>query len=298
MAKRNKKNIMFRTQKQSANGETKKFFAIFFSCVLLILLISCLAILNKYDFNLKSAVSGEAETETTTEVVETTLPSVNANETFLFWCASEDRTDMHFAWLVNVKMPERELTVCSVKPETVVENNGVTSTLEKIYSRSGENGFRDAVAEMAGIEIDGYAGSTPDGFKSMINYFGGVDITVPEQVEFRNTQITLLLIKGKQNMKGDTLYKYMTYLDTLGEDGEERRSRAVAEVFEHVFKPANARRCASIFSEFSNTLKTDFSIVKFSSSEQAVNILMENGFEALRTAESVSEFTEDIRAED
>ncbi len=288
MSKRNK-NINFRTYKQSTSGQTKKFFVIFFSCVLVVLAISCLAILSKYDFNIKSAVSGQAETETTTEVTETAIPEIHADKTYLFWCASDDRQSVHSAWIVNIKMPERELSVCTVAPETKVVFNGGMSSLESVYAQRGENGFVSAVESVAGIKIDGYAGSDEGSFKTMINYFGGVDITVPEQVEYRGGDMTLILIKGKQNMKGDTLFKYLKYLETLGARGSSLQAAAVSEIFEYVFTPSYLNRRSGIFSKFSNTLKTDLSIVDFSSSEEAIKVLMENGFEAIRTDTPFSE---------
>lgn len=282
MAKRNK-NIMFKTQRQSTSGETKRFFMIFFSCVLIVLIISCLAILSKYDFNLKSAVSGEAETETTAAVTETGIPEVYADKTYFFWCADSDRKGIHFAWLVNVKMPERELTVRTVPTETFVTVNGKASSLENVYSVSGENALVAAVERLSGEEIDGYIGSTDSSFKTMINYFGGVDITVPEQIEHRSGGLTLILIKGKQNMKGDTLYKYLHYLSTAGDHGRSLQASALTEIFKSVFTPAYTNRASSVFSKLSNTLKTDLTIVDFSSAEKAVKILTENGFEAMRT---------------
>lgn len=282
MAKRNK-NIMFKTQRQSAKGDTKRFFTIFFSCVLVVLVISCLAILNKYDFNVKSAVSGEAETETTTAVTETGIPEVYADKTYLFWCADSDRKGIHFAWLVNVKMPERELIVHTVPTEMFVTVNGKSSSLENVYSVSGENALVAAVEELSGKKIDGYIGSTDSSFKTMINYFGGVNITVPEQVEYRSGGMTLILIKGRQNMKGDTLYKYLRYLETLGEKGRSLQASALTEIFKSIFTPAYTNRASGIFSKLSNTLKTDLTIVDFSSAEKAVKILTENGFEAMRT---------------
>lgn len=284
MAKRNK-NIMFKTQKQSTSGETKRFFMIFFSCALVVLVISCLAILSKYDFNIKSAVSGEAETETTAAVTETGIPEVNADKTYFFWCASEDKQSLYFAWLVNIKMPERELTVRTVLPNASVTVNGQTASLEKIYSVSGENVLVAAVEELSGISIDGYAGSTDSSFKTMINYFGGVDITVPEQIEYRSGGLTLILIKGKQNMKGDTLYKYLHYLATQEDRGYSLQASAVTEIFKSVFTSSYTDKASSVFSKFSNTLKTNLSIVDFSSAEKAIKILTENGFEALRTEE-------------
>ncbi len=284
---------MFSPRKKGMSDETKRFFAFFFAGVAVILLVSCLAILSKHDFNIRSAISGEAETETTTQAQETGIPEVYANGTYLFWCASEDRQSMHFAWIVNVKMPERRLMVYTLQPETVAKVGGNAMSLENVYSRFGEAQLAAAVESASGIELDGYIGSTDDSFKNMINYFGGIDVTVPEQVEYRGDGLTLLLIKGKQNMKGDTLLKYLKYISTLGAKSGSMQANVLGSVFENIFTPSYASRGERIFSKISNSLITDLTIVDFSKSEKAARILAENGFEVIKTVDSPEEFTED-----
>lgn len=293
MANRKRKNIMFSTRKQSMSNETKRFFGFFFAGVALILVVSCLAILSKYDFNVKSAVSGEAETQMTTEVQETGIPEVSADKKYLFWCASEDRQSMHFAWLVNVKMPERKLMIYTLKPETVAQVNGTAMSLENVYAKLGEARLAEAVESASGIDLDGYIGSTEDSFKNMINYFGGVEVTVPEQVEYRGDGLTLLLIKGKQNMKGDTLFKYLRYIETLGAKSSSMQANVLGAVFENLCEPSYANKSEAIFSKISNTLKTDLTIVDFSKAQKAVGVLTENGFNVIKTVDSPEEFTTD-----
>lgn len=284
---------MFSTRKQSMSNETKRFFGVFFTGVALVLVVSCLAILSKYDFNVKSAVSGEAETQTTTQVQETGIPEVRADKKYLFWCASEDRQSVHFAWLVNVKMPERKLMIYTLKPETVAQVNGNAMSLENVYAKYGEVRLAEAVESASGIELDGYIGSTEDSFKNMINYFGGVDVTVPEQVEYRGDGLTLLLIKGKQNMKGDTLFKYLKYIETLGVKSSSMQANVLGAVFENLCKPSYAKKSEAIFSKISNTLRTDMTIVDFSKAQKAVGVLTENGFNVIKTVDSPEEFTTD-----
>ncbi len=293
MANRKRKNIMFSTRKQSMSNETKRFFGIFFTGVALVLVVSCLVILSKYDFNVKSAVSGEAETQTTTQVQETGIPEVRAEKKYLFWCASEDRQSVHFAWLVNVKMPERKLMIYTLKPETVAQVNGNAMSLENVYAKYGEVRLAEAVESASGIELDGYIGSTEDSFKNMINYFGGVDVTVPEQVEYRGDGLTLLLIKGKQNMKGDTLFKYLKYIETLGVKSSSMQANVLGAVFENLCKPSYAKKSEAIFSKISNTLRTDMTIVDFSKAQKAVGVLTENGFNVIKAVDSPEEFTTD-----
>lgn len=288
MSKKSRKNIMFTTRRQSSSGELKKFSLILTSCVLGILVISCLAILKKYDFDVKSALGGNAETETVTEAVSTQAVKVDADKNYLFWCS--DDGSLRFAWLVNIKLPERTATVCTLEKDTVLEYEGTETSFDSIYSKWGESRLAQAVAEYADVEIDGYIGSTDDEFKSMINYFGGIDITVPEQIEYKSEEFSVILIKGKQNLKGDSLFKYLRYLNTLGSRGRSLQASAVLEILDYVFKPAYMGRRSNIFSRLSNTLETNLTIVDFSSSEEGIKFLMKNGFSAKKTAETVEEF--------
>lgn len=287
-----KNNDPFRKQRQTMDEETKRFFVIFFLCVLLVLLVSCLAILGKYDFNLKNAVNGEDEAETVTVIDEAAFPEIHGEKTYFFWCAESDRSTIHFAWLVNFSMPERTVKVYTVTPETLIETDGEVVSLEKLYQKSGEIELAKAVETATGIKIDGFAGSDGNSFRNMINTFSGVDVTVPEQVEYRGEGLTLVLVKGKQNMKGDTLYKYMLYLESLGAKGRSMQANVLTEVFESVFKPSYIGRISSVFSKFSNTLKTNLTIVDFSQTEESIKILMEQGFVSIKPVDSPDDFKE------
>ncbi len=267
------------------NEETKKFFIVFFACVFTVLAISILAILKKYDFDVKRAISGEAKTELTTEVESSGIPDIHADKTYFFWCASESRDSLHFAWLVNIKMPERRATVCTVPPETLVNYNGTVSSIENVLSVTGDAEFVDAVESTFGSKIDGYISSDETDFKTMINYLGGAEITVPEQVEYRNEGLTLILVKGKQNLKGDSLFKYLCYLDTLGTKGNASQALVMGDILKGVFKPSRAGKTDSVFAKISNTLNTDITIVDYSSAEKAIKILCENGFDAISTVD-------------
>ncbi len=280
-----RKNIDFRTGRFGTGKETKKFFVVFFACVFTVLAISSLAILKKYDFDVKRAISGEAKTEPTTEAVSTGIPEVDGERTYFFWCANGSRNELHFAWLVNIKMPERRATVCAVPPETLVNYNGSVSSIENVLSKTGDKEFVSIVEATFGSKIDGYISSDETDFRTMINYFGGIEVTVPEQVEYRNAGLTLILVKGKQNLKGDSLFKYLCYLDTLGAKGNASQALVMGDILKGVFKPSRVNKTDSAFAKISNTLDTDISIVEFSKVEKAIKILCEYGFEAVSTVD-------------
>ena len=269
MAKR-PKNIMFKTTKQSKGEETKKFVAILVFCVVAVLAVSIFAI-----------VSGNSKDDGGVTLVEEQA-EIEAEKTYLFWCA--DGSELRFAWLVNVEMPERRAVVCTLDVNRKL-GGGYEESIRQVFASEG---IKKLVADMEAefeTQIDGYIGSDEEGFKSMINYFGGFDITVPEQITYRSGDFALTLVKGKQNMKGDTLFKYIRYLCTLDEDGRDLQADAMSEMLACVFKPSNISKCDSIFSRISNTLETDLTIVDYSSAKSGIEILVEEGFASIRTVD-------------
>lgn len=269
MAKR-PKNIMFKTTRQSKGEETKKFTVILVLCVVIVLAGSLIFI----------AGNGKSNGEEVTEVEEQV--KIEAEKTYLFWCADEN--ELRFAWLVNVEMPERRAVVCALDINQKL-GGGYDESIRQIFASSGAKKLIEGMEAEFETKIDGYIGSDEESFKSMINSLGGIDITVPEQISYRSGSFALTLVKGKQNMKGDTLFKYIRYLCTLGEDGRDLQADAMSEMLAYVFRESNLNKCDSIFSRLSNTLDTNLTIVDYSSAKQGIEILVEEGFASIRTVE-------------
>lgn len=290
MAKKTK-NVMFTTQRQSADRGFRKFSVIFAVSVLMILLVSCLAILSKYDFDIKTAMGGDSVTETEPVTEVSTVWQEEADKTYFFWCSDSASREMRFAWLVNFRLPEAQVRVCALSPDTLLSDGA--ETLESVLAKSGENEAVKQLEELTGAHIDGYIGSDDESFKAMINYLGGADVTVPEQIEYRSDEFTVILVKGKQNMKADTLFKYLRYLGTLGSRGENLQSTVLLEILDGVFKPSNTEKRERYFSKLSNTVKTDLSIVDYSSAENGIKAFMQSGIKKRNIVESPAEMVED-----
>lgn len=283
------RNVKFRTVRQSNTAETKRFAAVLVGCVVLILAVSVLFILNKHDFDLKSALGGDAETETVEDETQSVPADIEASKTYLFWCEDSSTQEMRFAWTVNFSLPKRIVSVCTLDPDTRIEAGGESLSIRKAQKTAGIKEVVSGIEKLYGIELDGHIGSDDESFKSMVNYFGGFDVTVPEQIDYKSGDLSVILVKGKQNLKGDSLFRYMRYLSTQGERGRKLMASAIGEILDGVFKPSNTNRCANIFSRISNTLETDLTIVDFSSSEKGIKVITENGFASKRTLETPEE---------
>lgn len=284
------KNIIFRTARQTNDRGFRKFSVIFAVSVLAVLLISCLAILSKHDFDIKTAMGGDSVTETEPVSEPSTVWQEEADKTYFFWCADSATKELRFAWLVNFRLPEAKVTVCTLPPDTPVSDGA--DTLERVLAKSGANEAVKKLEEYTGFTIDGYIGSDEQSFKTMINYLGGATVTVPEQIEYRSDEFTVILVKGKQNLKADSLFKYLRYLGTLGSRGENLQSTVLTEILDGIFRPANTEKRERYFSKLSNTVKTDLSIVDYSAAENGIKAFMQSGIKKKVIVDSPEEMRE------
>ena len=280
------RNVKFRTVRQSNDAETKRFAAVLVGCVAFILAVSVLFILSKHDFDLKSALGGDAETEIIIEETQSVQADIEADRTYLFWCEDSSTGELRFAWTVNFRLPKRTVFICTLDLDTRIEAGGESISIRKANQTASMKEIVWGIEKLYDIKLDGYIGSDDESFKSMVNYFGGFDVTVPEQIEYKSGDLSVILVKGKQNLKGDSLFRYMRYLSTQGERGRRLMASAIGEILDGVFKPSNTNRCSTIFSRISNTLETDLTIVDFSTSEKGIKLIAENGFTSKRTIET------------
>lgn len=279
---RRTKNVSFKTDKKQDRASLGRLIVAVAAGAAIILLASLFVILSKNNFNFKSAMGVNIETETSGKTEQTEAKIEQSDKLYYLWCASSDKSVIHFSWLVRVRMPERTVTVLPVSPGTQTEYDGETATVSDYLAKYGEKRLLEALEKQCGREIDGYVASSDESFKAMINYFGGINVTVPEQIEYRG-DFTLILVKGRQNMKGDTLFKYLRYISLLGDT--EAQSQVFADIFSSVFTEKNKDRTDKIFSKFSNTLSTNITILDFSKAQKGIRAIIEEGAE-IREADS------------
>lgn len=274
-----KKSLVFETEKRRSNGSLYRFWIILIISVLTVLSVSLALILKSNDFDFRKAFFGTEKEETTQETETHTVPTVSeAERIFLFMCADGDRQKIHFMNLIKVELPECRVTVLTLDPEAVIRaTSGSGESSAAIFAKSGEKELTSALEEAYDIKINRYLSATPTQFKSTVNFFGGIKITVPEQVDYKADGINLVLIKGTKALNGDELYKYMLYLNDTAENGAEKQAKAIIEILGAVFTPKNVEKSDKIFSQITNNFTTDITVVDLREEEDGVLQLMQEG---------------------
>ena len=268
MAKRTK-NIRFQTRRSGQKSKAKKFAAVLAVCALVVAFaVTTVSIVKNGDDTFETAE------QTTRRAPKDKDTQVTMDADFLIFSENSDKDCLDFMWLVNVRLPERIFEVTFISPELESDSG---DSFNEVFRKGGETKLRDAVESTYDIDVAKYLFSNETTFKSIINYFGGVNITVPEQIIHKTDEMNLVLVKGRQNMKGETFYKYLRYVVLMGDSMIAERNEAIEAVFASVFEKDNTESRTKIFSKLSNTLKTDITIVDFSKADEAIVLLMENG---------------------
>lgn len=267
------KDLIFRTKKERSQKQLKRFSLAIAGFIVVFGSVSLLYFLKTYNFDIKAALGATETSVSQTQSVQP--PRVGESVTdLLLYCSAADKSELYFVSVVRVMMPQGKVCICSLSPNDTAVQNGKSETLGGAYTRGGVKALKAAVESLGDVHIKRYLGSTESTFKSTVNYLGGFDIDVKAGVEYRG-DFDLLLVRGEQELKGDTLLKYIRYLGTLGQDGMLAGAGVLGEVISSALSPDYSERSQSIYSRIANTLDTDISIVDFSGASTALNSLMQ-----------------------
>lgn len=286
MAKR-PKNIRFETRRSGQKSLFKKIAAVLAICAVLGFSVAAIvSIVRDGD----EAFGEQVQTTRVRDSAKEQEKQIQMDANFLLFSENRDKDCIDFMWLVNVKLPERKFTVTYIDPALSAGDD----TFDGIFRKSGETKLKQAVESEFGVTVDKYIFTNEMTFRAVVNYFGGATLTIPEQIVYKTDEMNLVLVKGRQNMKGETFYKYLRYAVLMGDAMAAERDEALEAILNSVFKQSNSGSGTKIFSKLSNTVTTDITIIDFSKAEKAVNLLMENGIKTLEIV-PVAELTGELK---
>lgn len=148
------------------------------------------------------------------------------NATILFMSVSSTDTvesgkkEIYFLVLAQANSASDEIKFCPLP----VKDSYITD-----FETGGENEVVRAIQSEYGITVDRYVSSNENTFALAINYMDGLEYNVPERVEYRTEDLTLILTPGKQTIKGESLLKYLKYFKEKGLSGQGDLFCAMAE---------------------------------------------------------------------
>lgn len=258
----------FKTSKQDKRGDLMRFFLAFIAFALVFGSISAVVILKHNELSLKSIFSKEATTEGGNETTADDQPvspvKLSGKTNFLIYCSSNDFSEMYFIHIIEADMDN-----CVIKDRPLNPDGKTTDgkTYVQLLKESGAGKLVSAIEEKEGVKISKYVGSNAETFALAINYMDGLEYTVDERIEYRNSAYTLILTKGNQTIKGETLIKYFRYCKTLGVDGMRTQGKLVCAMLDSYINDNNVDKGTRIYQRLLSNLDSNSDISYFEAAE-------------------------------
>lgn len=253
-------NHKFKTNKEENKGDIFRFVLAFLAFAVVFGSISLIVILKNNDVSLRDIFAKETTTQSLQS--ETQTPSeldvkLEGKANFLIYCTDEEKRELYFLHVITADMDNQTFKVYPLNPDGKA-NNG--QKFIDILAKSGYQSLLDAVSEKTGMKIEKYAGSNINTFALAINYLDGLEYDMPERVEYRNDEYTLILAKGKQTIKGETLIKFYRYCKTLGADGLRRQGQITCSMLDYFINSENAENGSTVFKRLLTKINSDSNI--------------------------------------
>ncbi len=268
------KNVTFRTQRKSKNSNKKRITIIVALALILLVFVSFFAVLSNSDFDLRTALGGDPGVTAGAE--EETAPAEKSDRCFLFWCKDSVSNDLQFLWVTRIIMPKGKYIIYSPSVDESIEYRGEYKSIGNIFYLYGIEGLEEALEQYCDIDIEHNIGSDTEAFKQMVNNFGSVTVELKESINYKGS-FNLILPRGSNVIKGDTLYKYLVYTNFNHVQSEEIRAKAFEEVLKNVINEDNIDNIEKIYSRIANLLYTDITIVVFTEMRSYINDLFITG---------------------
>jgi LCP family protein required for cell wall assembly len=164
-----------------------------------------------------------------------------------------------------VDVPDSGIRVLSIPRDTRVRIAG-TSRYDKVNAAmhyGGVEAARETVSSFLGVPIDYYALTNLEGFRTVVDLVGGVDLDVEKRMRYRDRRggLTIDLDPGLQHLDGDKAMQYVRFRhDAQGDISRVRRQQKfLRAVSRRMFEMSNWPRLPSIVTEMLKAVQTDLS---------------------------------------
>lgn len=134
--------------------------------------------------------------------------------------------------LLRIDPADNSVSMLSIPRDTQVEIPGIGVT--KVNQANASGGpllARETVSQaLNGVQIDRYVRVSTDAFRELVDLLGGVDVYVPERMEYTdNTQkLKIDLQPGWQTLDGDKAEQFVRFrYDSIGDIGRVQRQQTL-----------------------------------------------------------------------
>jgi len=138
-------------------------------------------------------------------------------------------------------------------------------SLQDLYRHAGADALHRAVEDMLGVSITNHIYVDYDGFCSLIDFLGGVEVDVENEIAYRDKEGETIfsLQPGTQFLDGEAALRYVRFkgAGVAGSlDRIKRQSKLVSALLAHISHPANLPGLPAVVQQVNDMVETDLSL--------------------------------------
>ena len=176
---------------------------------------------------------------------------------------------MYFIHIIEADMDNCILKDRPLNPDgKAADGKSYVQTLKE----GGAGKLVSVIEQKENVKINKYVGSNAETFALAINYMDGLEYTVDNRIEYRSNNYTLILTKGNQTIKGETLIKYFRYCKTLGSDGMRIQGKLICAMLDSYITDENAANGSKIYQKLLANLDSNSDISFFEAAEAMATV--------------------------
>jgi anionic cell wall polymer biosynthesis LytR-Cps2A-Psr (LCP) family protein len=282
------KKVTFRTERKTIRNNRILLIAVIVIALAGIAAFSAYSIFSEGGSDMQSSDAGDAQAVSSPG--DGNAVTARGERYYLFWCKDSGSGELKLIWVVGIRLPQGKYTVYSPSIDDTVEYKGEYHSLGEIFSLYDVDGLREAVDSLCGVKTVSYIGSDSANFRQMINHLGAVTVDIDEPINY-NKDFNLILGKGENDLKGDTLYKYLVYTNFMQGDTRKIRAEAMTEILRNTVTPKKADKIDTIFARIANLLISDITVVNYSADREFINGMFSTGVKSVNIAEKPAQIT-------
>ena len=241
----------------------------------------------------KTGVTDKKEPDSISKTIETTKPNFDDRETyknvtanFLLMSISSSATiesgekEIYFLQIAHADAYTGQIKLCPIATK---------QSYIDAYNDGGAYAVTKLVAKEYNIKLEKYICSNENTFALAVNYMGGMEYDVPDRLEYRTPDITLILTPGKQTLKGEVLIKYLKYFKSTD---LAKQNEIIRSFIDECFTQENFKDPMKFYQGILSSLlgNTNISVYDAADNLKYVRTIVDNKKNKVITVSSVEEF--------
>jgi len=168
--------------------------------------------------------------------------------------------------VVRLQPNNNQISVLSIPRDTLVSLPKIgIDKLNDANVRGGPKLAAEAVSQLLeGVSIDRYVRLDTEGFIHLVDALGGVEVTVPKQMDYtdKTQHLNIHISPGRQKLDGLHLQEYVRFRhDRLGDIGRvQRQQEVLKEILHTLLQPESIGKLPQILQVVKDNVETDLSL--------------------------------------